>query len=59
LRNNLFYCDDEFPATNNSSLVNEYAVFTSSRFVIFARKFIISLRKIIAQRVCFLLVYAL
>ena len=51
LHNNPFYSNYDFSAANNSSLVNEYHIFTSSRFVVFARKIIISLRKIIVQEV--------
>lgn len=51
LRNNSSYCNYEFTAASNSPFVDEYAVFTSSGFIVFARKFIISLRKIITQEV--------
>ena len=51
LHNNLFCYNYDFSAANNSPLVNEYAVFTSSRFVVFARKIIISLRKVIMQEI--------
>ena len=64
LINNSFCYNYDFSAANNSPLVNEYSVFTSSRFVVLAtrreayfavaksprlRKIIISRRKIINQ----------